>query len=160
MQRTKEIGVFVDGVSRYFAQFADSQEALERDLVIGAPYLIDASTNLSFRYNGVISVTGDVRGVVVFTASSVLLKYILLSLAEPEISEFLIKDLVGEIANTIAGNARRELGSSFHISPPRVHRDKINVDLSSFGRRSFVLPIQWRKNSARLIVGLGKEGAV
>ena len=153
MQRTKEIGVFVDGVSRYFAQFADSQEALERDLVIGAPYLIDASTNLSFRYNGVISVTGDVRGVVVFTASSVLLKYILLSLAEPEISEFLIKDLVGEIANTIAGNARRELGSSFHISPPRVH-------LSSFGRRSFVLPIQWRKNSARLIVGLGKEGAV
>jgi chemotaxis protein CheX len=63
-------------------------------------------------------------------------------------------DLVGEVANTISGNARRDFGRDFVISVPNVVHGE-HADVSAVpGRRSVVIPIHWRSHSAKLVVAL------
>jgi chemotaxis protein CheX len=62
-------------------------------------------------------------------------------------------DLVGEVANQISGNARRDFGNQFMISVPRVvagHGEHVTPP----NTRSFVIPINWRSHSAQLVVCL------
>jgi chemotaxis protein CheX len=72
---------------------------------------------------------------------------------ETDCSEETILDLVGEVANTISGNARRDFGKSFLISVPTViarEPDKVTAPHP----RSYVIPINWRAHSAKLVVCL------
>ncbi len=65
-----------------------------------------------------------------------------------------MRDLVGEVANTISGNARRDFGRDFIISVPSVLAgERPDIPLKA-GTRSFVIPINWRSHSAKLIVSL------
>jgi len=65
-----------------------------------------------------------------------------------------MRDLVGEVANTISGNARRDFGRDFVISVPSVlSGERPEVALPP-GARSFVIPINWRSHSAKLVVSL------
>jgi chemotaxis protein CheX len=66
----------------------------------------------------------------------------------------LIRDLVGEIANTLSGNAREEFGRDFLISVPIVSTDR-NVRFQ-FPRdcRNYVIPIIWQTEKAFLLVCL------
>jgi chemotaxis protein CheX len=57
------------------------------------------------------------------------------------------------VANTISGNARRDFGKNFVISVPTViahDPDKVNAPHA----RSYVIPINWRTHSAKLVVCL------
>lgn len=150
MQHFKEVNTFVDGVKNYF----NSLGAKHEDFRIGAPYLIDQDETLGLDFTGIISVSGDNSGYVFFSSSSVLLRYILMSHQEPANSEEYLEDLVGEVANTIAGNARRTLGQDFNISPPKVTKKDITKDMLSGISNSYVLPIFWKMRSARLVVSL------
>ena len=72
---------------------------------------------------------------------------------ETDTSDENIMDLVGEVANTISGNARRDFGKNFVISVPQViahHADRVAPP----HQRSFVIPINWRTHSAKLVVCL------
>jgi chemotaxis protein CheX len=61
---------------------------------------------------------------------------------------------VGEVANTISGNARRDYGKEFVISVPEVVSGASDeVELPS-GTRPYVIPINWRSHAARLVVCL------
>jgi chemotaxis protein CheX len=82
-----------------------------------------------------------------------MLTVLLMRMQETDSSDENIKDLVGEVANTISGNARRDFGKNFVISVPTViahDPDKVSAPHA----RSYVIPINWRTHSAKLVVCL------
>ena len=65
-----------------------------------------------------------------------------------------IKDLVGEIANTISGNVRQAYGSDFMISVPVVIEGKAKDIKLPENIQSFVIPITWKDYKSFLVVCL------
>ena len=63
---------------------------------------------------------------------------------------------MGEVANTIAGNARSELGEEFEISVPFVLKGAPSEISLPRRDRSFVVPLNWRGQEAAIVVCLSK----
>lgn len=143
-----KLDVFVEGVKRYFEQIADEE------LTIGTAYLVPNESPVAQDYTGVIAISGEYKGVVYFTAPRDLLERMLIWMGEKNLSEEYLTDLVGEVANTIAGNARSELGEEFEISVPIVLRGAPNEILLPRRDRSFLVPLTWRKKDAAIVVAL------
>ena len=80
----------------------------------------DANRLPIYDFTGVIGISGERQGCVYFTAHRDLLRQLLLHVGEADVSDNNLCDLVGEIANTISGNARRHFGPNFMISVPVV----------------------------------------
>jgi chemotaxis protein CheX len=144
----QDIQVFITGVRRYF-------ESLKKDLrvVIEPPFIKDAEKPF-LEYTGIIGISGKTHGAVCFTANRVMLENILLFLNEAPINGELICDLVGEIANTLSGNAREEFGKDFLISVPIVSTGgDVRFQFPQDGR-NYVIPIIWHTEKAYLLVCL------
>jgi chemotaxis protein CheX len=77
-----------------------------------------------------------------------------MKMQESDFSHETMRDLVGEVANTISGNARRDFGRDFVISVPSVVAGERPEMPNMTGLRSFVIPINWRSHSAKLVVAL------
>jgi chemotaxis protein CheX len=143
-----EVGVFVGGVLHYFG--ATVQQAAQ----CGTPHLALGERPEISDYTGVVQVTGKRVGLVAFTAPKSMLSVMLMRMQETDMSHENLCDLVGEITNTLSGNARRDYGQQFKISVPAVvvGRDgKLDYPQAS---RPIVIPIEWRNYHARLIVCL------
>ena len=104
-------------------------------------------------FTGVISISGLHEGSIYFTAPRAMLHHILLALGENNVNEELYNDLVGEIANTISGNARRFLGSDFNISVPDVIMGEF-IDLLQKNIHQFAIPIRWKSYTSSLVINL------
>jgi len=65
-----------------------------------------------------------------------------------------MRDLVGEVANTISGNARRDFGRDFVISVPSVLSGEKPQIPQKPGLRSFIIPIKLAQSLRQLIVSL------
>ena len=144
----RDIQVFITCVQRYF-------ESLKRDVmvVIEPPFIKDEEKPF-LEYTGIIGISGKARGAVCFTANGVMLENILSFLNEAPINRNVICDLVGEIANTLSGNAREEFGKDFLISVPIVSTGK-NVRFQfPPDSRNYVIPIIWQREKAYLLVCL------
>ena len=63
-------------------------------------------------YNGIVTFSGAYNGHVIVSMPAQLLKELLLLQGETDLSEGNLLDAVGEIANTLGGNARKALGSA------------------------------------------------
>ena len=63
-------------------------------------------------------------------------------------------DLVGEIANTIAGNARESFGSKFILSTPSVTRGHVLELDTEDGLKTYCIPVTWNKLQAKLIIAV------
>lgn len=144
----KEIQVFIDGAKNFFKKLT------RRDINIGTPYLVTYDDLPCFDYTGIISISGDRKGAVYFTAPRILLSHLLVLSGEKLNSDIMIRDVVGEVANTIAGNARSSLGSGFMISVPLVVQDLPDKLCLSTHMHAYVIPIQWSTYSSSLVVGL------
>lgn len=146
--KEKQMQVFVSLVKNYFAQMGE-------DIVVDTPYLIEENSapNL-LDYTGVIGVSGARQGVVYVTASRALLDAVLEAIGEKDRGDGNMVDLVGEIANTISGNARTEFGSQFHISIPLVFKGApMGVNLPK-DERAFVIPIEWQHKKGEIVICL------
>jgi len=154
MMERMHIDVFIDGLTRYFKHLDSSRIGDNLSLEISAPYLLESTQSLGLDYTGMISVSGSNSGIIFVSAKNALLKLILLSLGESEFSSELKRDLIGEIANTLAGNARRHLGEGFHISTPRVIKGPIITTNYRLSSRCYVLPFRWKSNKAELIISI------
>ncbi|GAA6139601.1 hypothetical protein NBRC116583_33480 [Arenicella sp. 4NH20-0111] len=150
----KHIDVFIDALTRYFDHLDVSITGEKGTLEIGAPYLLRTNQTIGLDYSGVISVSGYSSGYIFVTAKSAMLKFILLGHGESDFGDRFKEDLVGEVANTIAGNARRQLGSDFHISTPRVLSGALDPSQYALSSRCYVLPFRWKNNRAELIVSI------
>lgn len=141
--------VFIDGVVRYFEHTSD------KEVHVGTPYLVSNKAPIAMDYTGLIGISGPTKGCIYFTAPSVLLKHLLLSIGETETNAHYMMDLVGEVANTISGNARRELGKDFMISVPMVIEGKPSAIHLPQKLRSYVIPITWKSYTAAVAICLG-----
>ncbi len=154
MLEHKYMEVFVDGLTRYFKHLDEARETSSPSLQIGSPFLIDEASTRGLDYTGVISISGENKGHVFFSANSSLLKIILLAYGAKDLTTSKHRDVVGEVANTIAGNAREHLGNHFNISTPSVVEGPISPEKYKLSPRCFVLPFRWKSNQAELIVSV------
>jgi chemotaxis protein CheX len=144
----QDIQVFITGVRRYF-------ESLKPDsgVVIEPPFIKDQERPL-LEYTGIIEISGKAHGAVCFTANGLMLKNILAFLNESPGSQEMLRDLVGEIANTLSGNAREEFGRDFLISVPVVATGNDSKFRLPEDGRNYVIPIIWQSEKAYLLVCL------
>lgn len=143
-----EIRTFVEGATQYFEVSARQPAA------VGSPYLVTEGPPAIHEYTGVIGISGRRHGAVCFTAPRSMLMVLLMRMNETDTSETNMRDLVGEVANTISGNARRDFGREFVISVPSVLTNEGSRFMPPSRARPFVIPINWRSHSAKLIVCL------
>ncbi|HWZ63247.1 MAG TPA: chemotaxis protein CheX [Steroidobacteraceae bacterium] len=144
----QELKTFVDGTTNFF------EVAAQQPASIGSPYLLEGAPQVH-EYTGVINISGKREGVVFFTAPKAMLTVLLMKMQENDFSHETMRDLVGEVANTISGNARRDFGREFVISVPCVLTGEKRPELPvKPGMRSFIIPINWRSHSAKLVVSL------
>src|SRR5262252_1934636 len=148
MIQESELNTFVEGTTNYF------EVAAQQPASIGSPYLVTKGMPGVHDYTGVISITGKREGVVYFTAPRAMLTVLLMKMQETDFSHETMKDLVGEVANTISGNARKDFGRDFVISVPSVLSGEKPAIPQKPGLRSFIIPINWRSHSAKLVVSL------
>ncbi|HTY93268.1 MAG TPA: chemotaxis protein CheX [Steroidobacteraceae bacterium] len=148
MSTEAEVGVFLDSVLNYFTT------TVQQAAVCGTPFLaMDKTPELS-DFTGTIKISGKYDGVVAFTAPKGMLCVMLMRMQETDMCQENICDLVGEIANTLSGNARRDFGHQFNISVPAVTIGRKNRLELPAGARPIVIPIAWRNYSSSLVVYL------
>ena len=142
-----QLNVFVDGATRYF------HETTGVPAEVGSPYLIDDAHSVAGEFTGAIGVSGRHRGNVYFTADRALLTVLMGTLGETEQTRENMLDLVGDIANTISGNARQRFGPSFLISVPTLIFGRNALALPR-GVKSYAIPVVWQRYRSTVIVVL------
>ena len=144
-----DIEVFIRGIKRYF------RTNTNKDIIIDTPYLVSCKQIEVDDYTGIIGISGERKGFVLVTASQEMLRYLVLSLGEQKATQDLLHDVVGEVANTISGNARRSLGPGFMISVPMVLQGQPDRLGASHNTNCYVIPSRWDRFPFRLVVTLG-----
>ncbi|MEM0967904.1 MAG: chemotaxis protein CheX [Verrucomicrobiota bacterium] len=142
----RDLKIFVDGTRKYF------DLTVEEPVEVGTPYLLDEES-IILDFIGVIGISGKHRGCVYYTCSVPMAQRLAQEIGETEASEEILGDLVGEIANIIAGNSREFLGPDFMISVPAVIRGGESVQFPRDLPR-FVIPIVWSGFTAYLLLCL------
>jgi chemotaxis protein CheX len=145
-----DLKVFVKGTERFFTQSGSTPPE------VSTPFVKEATDRVIYDFSAVIGITGTQRGCVYYTAPRAMVRELVERLGEPEQSDDILADYVGEIANTISGNAREHLGSGFMISVPVVFRAAADVRFPA-GVPAFVIPILWNKHRSSLILSLKDE---
>ncbi len=143
-----DLKVFIDGATNYFNQMSN------RPAIVQTPYLEENDVAIRHDFTGIIGISGKKKGCVYFTAPESLLKHLLLTIGELDTSRDALSDLVGEVANTISGNARAYFGSEFMISVPIVLNGKTDRIKMPNSHRSYVIPVVWRNHEAAIVISL------
>lgn len=144
----QQLQIFIDSIVNYF-NYTDTPS-----VKVGSPYLIKAINEVRADYTGIISISGSHEGVCYFSAPSILVRHLIMSFGEDDTSEDMMLDAVGEVANTLSGNARKELGSEFIISVPQVVKGTPRMLRQRKTDRMYAIPISWKSYKAILGVGL------
>jgi chemotaxis protein CheX len=149
----KEINVFVDAVIHYFTQITgDTAE-------VRAAYLAQGDiVPPPYEFTGIIRISGDYRGCIYFSADRILLTRLLLSMQEPRHTDEQLLDSVGEIANTLAGNAREHFGEMMTVSVPETIQNADAKGLQDMVRsRPYVVMVKWKQYEACVIVDIMRK---
>ena len=137
-----DICVFIDALTAYF-------NLLTREDAEVKPSYLSLHDIPTYEYSGLIEISGTYEGQVYFSAPSVLLRHLMLAQGETQLTEPNLLDQVGEVANTLAGNARRHFGDRFVISVPRTLKGEPKTAVAA---RPFVIPLTWKRYNALLVV--------
>lgn len=141
-----DLKFFIECTENYFMEITGETAS------IGIPYLKQQDP-VVLEFSGIIGISGKRKGSVYLTANqNMLVELGALILGTDDLPKADLKDLVGEIANTIAGNARKAYGSSFLISVPVVVEGKPRDIRMPKHLPAFVVPIQWRNHKTFLVV--------
>ena len=143
-----ELKIFVDGVANYFGRLG------KNPLNIGVPYVKDGNQFIS-EMTGVIGLTGKRKGGIFITCPTAMVDEVIKDYTGTEDKSLEArKDMIGEMANTISGNASDAFGNDFQISVPVVITGKPEgVDMPT-RVPTFVVPIEWKGHKAYLVVGV------
>jgi chemotaxis protein CheX len=142
-----ELKIFIDAVTNYFAHL--TKEPAE----IRAAYLADTGVP-HFEYTGLITLSGNFRGCVYFSAPRILVRELLVQLHEPDTCQDNLLDAVGEVANTIAGNARRHFGEALDISVPITIFGLAEQIRTTVRSRPFAIKLHWQRYEAAVVVDI------
>jgi chemotaxis protein CheX len=145
--RPVDIEVFSESIKRYF------DVTTRKKASVRSAYLLDsAEPVVRCDYNGLINLEGGFRGSVCFSADRGLLTHVLLTIGESDYSDESHRDIVGEIANTLSGRARRHFGEALDISPPQSFAGRSQAVQPRASGRPVAIPIDWNGYEAWLVV--------
>jgi chemotaxis protein CheX len=145
----KDIEIFIEAIGGYFKQI--TKEAAS----VGVAYLAKNAFPMN-DYTGMIRVSADYEGALYFSAPSAMLRHLLTVMKEHNQSDENLLDAVGEIANTISGNARKYFGENMVISiPEKIAHLPENLDHQA-RPYAYVIIIKWKHYSASLIVDISR----
>lgn len=143
-----DLHFFIDSTLNYFDEITNEKA------VTGIPYLKEEES-VVLNYTGIIGISGKRKGSIYITTTGDMLKTLAkIILHLDDVGEDDIKDLVGEIANTISGNVRQAYGSDFMISVPVIVEGKAKDIKMPDDVQSFVIPITWKDHQFYLVVCL------
>jgi len=143
-----DLHFFIDSTVNYF------EEVTKEKASTGIPYIKGKDPVVS-DFTGIIGISGKRKGSIYITATSEMLKTVAqIILNINDVGNEDIKDLVGEIANTISGNVRQAYGSDFMISVPVVVEGHAKGIKMPDEVQAFVIPITWKEFQAFLVVCL------
>ncbi len=143
-----DLHFFIDSTINYFEEITGEQA------VTGIPYL-KGPEPVVLDFSGIIGISGERKGCVYITTTKDMLKTLAhIILDDNEATIETVKDLTGEIANTISGNVREAYGSSFMISVPVVVEGRAKDIRLPEDVQSFVIPITWKGYKSFLVVCL------
>jgi chemotaxis protein CheX len=109
-----------------------------------------------FEFNGIVAFSGSYNGHVVVSMTARMLRELLLLQHETDLSDGNLLDAVGEIANTLAGNARKTLGAGLEISVPVKIQGAAGI--KARGRKHpFVITLRWGNHEAMVCVDMERE---
>jgi len=145
--KANELQVFIDAALNYFDVNLGKGE-----IRVGEPSLSTTEKIAIYEYTGLINISGDKSGRVYFSSPVDLIKHVLEAMGETDVDDELVADLVGEIANSIAGNARSHFGGGFCLSVPTIFRDAERVQDISRESPAYIIPLTWRDNTSNIAV--------
>jgi len=146
--KDEKLAVFVDALANYFDTTTDSKAN------IGTPFLIKNINEYLDDFTGIIGITGNHKGSVFYTTPKRMAIQLISSMGLMTTKDSKLMDLVGEVCNTISGNARREFGEDFMLSVPLVLQGKGSDIAVSNVASVYVIPIVWQDSKSHLIINL------
>jgi len=148
--KSENLTVFVDGIANFF------KTVTQTSANVGTPFLIQDINEYLHDFTGVIGITGNHKGSVFFSTTRRLAVHLLSDMGVMTTRDEKLLDLVGEVCNTVSGNARREFGDQFMLSTPVMIQGKSeNVKVTDIAS-IYVIPIVWRDLNASLIINLNE----
>jgi chemotaxis protein CheX len=154
--REQDLQVFTSCVKNYFLEFDPSGSIDFSHPIVISGNRTTSITSYILNYTGAISISGVYNGAIYVSMGEKMLgNLVRLILGSEEVSRDDLVDMTGEIVNTIAGNARKELGADFNISIPFViSGDTISIDLPKMIAPIYILPCNWNDQIFHLFLGL------
>lgn len=144
-----DLKLFVDSIKRYLLVTTKQEPQL-------TSAFLGTGDVEGFEFNGLVTFSGSYNGHVVVSMPGKLLRELLLLQRETDLSDGNLLDAVGEIANTLAGNARKTLGSGLQISVPvklqGAHGIKARVR-----QHPYVITLRWGHHSAMVCVDMERK---
>jgi chemotaxis protein CheX len=144
-----ELKLFVDSVRRYF------QVLTKQEPQITSAFLATADLD-GHDFNGIVTFSGSYNGHVIVSMPPQLLKELLLLQGETDLAEGNLLDAVGEIANTLGGNARKSLGAGLNISVPVKLHGSSGIR-ARVRKHPYVITLRWNHQPALVCVDMTKR---
>jgi chemotaxis protein CheX len=146
-----EIKVFTEAVTNYFSQITQEASA------ISGAYLEESGESAPmFDFTGKIDISGKYHGSIIVSAPRAMIRHLLLAQHENNHTNENMRDIVGELANTIAGNARKHFGEHMDISIPSTCDGALR-DSAVARTRPYVIMVQWKSYQISLIVDIERS---
>jgi len=144
-----ELKLFVESVRDYF------RVVTRQEPQITSAFLATGELQ-GYDYNGIVTFSGSFNGHVIVSMPGQLLKELLLLQGETDVSQGNLLDAVGEIANTLGGNARKTLGSSLHISVPVKLHGAAGIQ-ARVRKHPYAITLKWNHQPAVVCVDMEKR---
>ena len=146
--KESDLRLFIDSVRRYFEVTSHvSPEITSAFLGVG-----DVQGH---EFNGIVRFSGPLTGQVTVSLPLRAVRELLVIQHETTFTEANLLDAVGEIANTLAGNARRSLGRELDISVPTTVRGA-HVAAERARRHPYVITFRWNTYPGMVCVDLAE----
>jgi chemotaxis protein CheX len=144
-----ELKLFIDSVRRYF-QVITKQEPQITSAFLGTGDVEGHD------FNGIVTFSGSYNGHVIVSMPPQLLRELLLLQGETDLSEGNLLDAVGEVANTLGGNARKTLGTGLQISVP-VKLHGTSGIRARVRKHPYVITLRWNHQPALVCVDMERR---
>lgn len=144
-----DLRLFVDSIKHYL------KTTTRQEPQITSAFLGTGDVQ-GFEFNGVVTFSGSYNGQVVVSMPARMLRELLLLQHETDMSDGNLLDAVGEIANTLAGNARKTLGTGLEISVPVKMQGAPGIK-ARVRKHPFVITLRWNRHEAMVCVDMEKQ---
>lgn len=144
-----DLKLFIDSI-RHYLKVTTRQEPQITSAFLGTG---DVE---GFEFNGLVTFSGSHNGNVIVSMPAKLVREILLLQHETDLSDSNLLDAVGEIANTLAGNARKALGPELQISVP-IKLHGVQGIKARVRKHPYVITLRWNHYEALVCVDMERR---